>query len=119
MVNKINRQFHTIDAAGQAAGRLATRIALILRGKHKPEYQANADLGDRVDVININQLKFSGAKLTQKVYKHFSGYPGGLRQKKVSEVFVKNPGAVLRHAVLGMLPKNKLRTGMIKRLKIV
>jgi large subunit ribosomal protein L13 len=118
-MEKINRQTYTIDASGKAIGRIATEAAILLRGKNKPEYEKRADSGGFVEVKNISQAKFTGLKLNQKTYKHFSGYPGGLRQKKVSEVFEKKPGEVLRHAVLGMLPKNKLRPEMIKRLKIV
>lgn len=118
-MEKIKRQTYTIDASGKAIGRIATQAAIFLRGKNKPEYEAREDAGAFVEVKNIGQAKFTGLKFTQKTYKHFSGYPGGLKQKKVSEVFAKNPGEVLRHAVMGMLPKNKLRPEMIKRLKIV
>ncbi|MFA6551435.1 MAG: 50S ribosomal protein L13 [Patescibacteria group bacterium] len=117
-MEKSNRQIYTIDASGKAIGRIATQAAILLRGKNKPEYEKREDTGGWVEIKNINQAKFTGLKLTQKTYKHFSGYPGGLKQKKVSEVFLKNPGDVLRRAVLGMLPKNKLRPEMIKRLRI-
>ena len=115
---KIERKSHTIDASGKAVGRLATEIAVLLRGKHKPEYQPNIDGGDIVEVSNIKQVKFTGDKLTQKIYYRYSGYPGGLKKTKMSDVFTKNPAEVLRRAVWNMLPKNKLKKEMIKRLKI-
>ncbi|OGF18346.1 50S ribosomal protein L13 [Candidatus Falkowbacteria bacterium RIFCSPLOWO2_12_FULL_45_10] len=119
MEHKSNQQPQTIDATDKAIGRIASQIAVLLRGKNKPEYQPHLDGGGGVAVINIAKAKFSGVKLKQAEYKRHSGYPGGLVRTKVSEVFAKNPGAVLRRAVWSMLPKNKLRRGMIKRLKIV
>lgn len=101
-----------------SVGRLGTRIATFLRGKNKPEYQPHLDLGDIVEVMNISQLKFTGQKLAQKQYHHFSGYIGGLKSKNMSDVFAKNPGEILRRAVRDMLPPTRLRTGMLKRLII-
>ena len=115
---KIERKLHKIDATGSAVGRLASRIALILRGKNKAEYQAHLDLGDIVEVSNIAKLKFTGKKLGQKQYHHFSGYLGGLKSKKMSEVYDKNPGDVLYRAVREMLPPTKLRIAQLKRLII-
>ncbi|HNW08991.1 MAG TPA: 50S ribosomal protein L13 [bacterium] len=115
---KIDRQVKQLDAAGQPLGRLATEIAILLRGKHKPTFQPHIDAGDIVEVINCAQIKFTGNKLASKEYIWHSNHPGGLKRKKVAEVFRDNPGEVLRRAVYGMLPKNKLREGMIKRLKI-
>lgn len=114
----MTRKSHKIDATDQATGRLATRIAIILRGKNKPEYRPNIDEGDIVEVINIRNLKFTGKKLEQKKYYKYSGYPGGLKEKKLSKLAKKNSAFVLRHAVREMLPANKLRTGMLKRLII-
>ena len=101
-----------------AVGRLATQVVNFLRGKNKAEFQPHLDLGDIVEVSNIDKLKFTGKKLDQKQYHHYSGYRGGLKSKSLSEVFAKNPGDVLRRAVLQMLPPIKLRTAMIKRLII-
>jgi len=117
-MKNIERKLHQLDAAGLAVGRLATKIAIILRGKNKPEYQAHLDLGDIVEVKNISQMKFTGKKLDQKQYHHFSGYLGGLKSKKMSEVYAKNPGDVLHRAVREMLPDTKLRVAMLKRLII-
>lgn len=114
----ILRKTKKFDAADQAVGRLATQIAFALRGKDQPEYQPHIDAGAIVEVTNINKLKFTGKKLEQKKYHHYSGYPGGLKTKVMGEVFAKDPGEVLRRAVREMLPANRLRTQMIKRLII-
>jgi len=119
MVVKIERKIHNFDATGKVAGRLATQMAQILMGKNKPDYKDYLDMGDIVVVENVGKMKFTGKKLEQKVYYHHSGYPGGLKVKKVKEVFAKNPEDVLKKAVWNMLPKNKLRTPRIKRLKFV
>ncbi|MFA6995506.1 MAG: 50S ribosomal protein L13 [Patescibacteria group bacterium] len=117
-MKNIERKLHKLDATGQAVGRLATKVVNLLRGKNKPEFQPHLDLGDIVEVLNIAKLKFTGKKLGQKQYHHYSGYRGGLKSKKMSEVYDKNPGEVLVRAVREMLPDTKLRTGMIKRLII-
>ena len=113
------RKTHTIDAEGQALGRLATKIAMILRGKTKSTFDPAKDEGDFVEVTNCDKVKLTGKKMEQKVYQHHTTHPGGLRTKKVKDVFNKDSGEVLKRAVWGMLPKNKLRDRMIKRLKIV
>ena len=115
---EIKRQKHTIDASGQAIGRVATQAVIFLRGKNKPEYQAHIDMGDFVTVENIVKAKFTGTKFENKEYHHYSGYPGGLKTVKLSRLFEKNPAEVLKKAVWNMLPKNKLRSEMIKRLTI-
>lgn len=115
---KPQRQTHQIDATDQAPGRLATEVAKLLRGKHKPTFEPHIDAGDVVQVANVAQMKFTGRKLDQKTYYHHTGYPGGLRETAMAEVFAKDPGEVLRRAVYNMLPKNKLRSGMMKRLII-
>ena len=117
-MKKIIRKTHTIDAQGKVLGRLASQIALLLRGKNKVDWQPNVDGGDIVRVKNVGQIKITGRKLGQKVYYHHSSYPGGLKKEKLSELFAKNPSEVLRRAVWNMLPKNKLRKEMIKRLRI-
>jgi len=117
-MKNIERKLHKLDATGLAVGRLATKVVGLLCGKTKPEFQAYLDLGDIVEVSNITKLKFSGKKLGQKQYHHYSGYQGGLKSKKMSEVYDKTPGDVLVRAVREMLPDTKLRTGMLKRLII-
>ncbi|MBU0637169.1 MAG: 50S ribosomal protein L13 [Patescibacteria group bacterium] len=115
---KINRKLHKLDATDQATGRLASKIALILRGKNKPEYQPNLDLGDIVEVVNIKQLKFTGKKLEQKMHIRYSGYQGGIKKTKISDLLKNNPGEILRHAVREMLPPTRLRNNIMKRLII-
>lgn len=117
-MKKINRQLHKIDASGKSAGRLATRIAILLRGKNKPEYEPNVDGGDIVEVSNIKKIKITGKKLEQKQYYKYSGYPGGLKTTKMSSLYKTNPGEILRRAVRDMLPPNKLRNSMMRRLII-
>jgi large subunit ribosomal protein L13 len=112
----IERKTKNIDATGRPLGRLASEIAMILRGKNKATFDPAKDEGDFVEVTNCSKIKFTGKKLEQKEYKWHTTHPGGLKTKKVKDVFSKNPGEVLRHAVFGMLPKNKLRDQMIKRL---
>jgi len=117
-MTQINRQRIEIDAEGAAVGRLATQIAMILMGKNKPTYTPHVDGGDFVNVANIKKVTFSGRKLVQKDYYHHTLYPGGLKRTPMKHVFERNPAEVLRRAVYGMLPKNKLREEMIKRLTI-
>lgn len=112
------RKINKIDATNQAIGRIATRVVYFLRGKNNPNFEYNQDKGGFVEVENIKKVKFTGKKLEQKKYYSYSGYPGGLKEKKIKEVLKQNPGEVLRKAVYKMLPKNKLRKDMIKRLKI-
>lgn len=115
----MQRENHTIDASNQSLGRLATQIATLLRGKHKPEYEHNKDTGDRVVVENIDHLKVTGNKALQKIYYSYSGYPGGLKETSLKDLAdKKGMGEVLKRAVWNMLPKNKLRNDMIKRLVI-
>ena len=113
------RQIKKIDATDRPLGRLASEVAMVLRGKDKPSFEPHIDAGDFVEVSNCAKIKFTGKKLEQKEYIWHTNHPGGLKRQKVKEVFAKDPGEVLRRAVLGMLPKNKLRDQMIKRLKIV
>lgn len=114
----MKRETHTIDASGKVLGRLATEIAVLLRGKNKPDFQFNKDMGDFVAVKNVNQIRFTGKKMEKKKYYRHSGFPGGLKEISLKKLFAKNPAEVLRVAVFGMLPKNKLRKEQIKRLKI-
>ena len=118
MPRQIIRKTHKIDAQGKAVGRLATEIALLLRGKNKPSFVPNQDEGDFVVVENASRMKFTGKKLEQKTFFRHSGYPGGGKFTKLSKLFESDSAKVLHLAVYGMLPKNKLRPLMIKRLKI-
>jgi len=114
-MSKIERQTHKIDATDKVLGRLASRIAILLRGKHKPNFKPNLDKGDNVVVENIDKIKITGKKWDNKLYYRHTGYPGGLRSKKMREF---SKPELLRKAVYNMLPKNKLRKGMMKRLVI-
>ncbi len=112
------RQTIIIDATNKTLGRLAVQVAVLLRGKNKPDFVAYKDMGDIVVVKNIDKMKFSGNKLENKNYFHFTGYLGNLRQATLKEVLIKKgPKEVLRKAVMGMLCKNRLRAQQIKRLK--
>lgn len=112
------RKTHTVDAADQRFGRLAVRVALLLRGKQKPGFAPHVDAGDFVSVKNVRHMRFSGKKLAQKSYYRHSGYLGSLRETKLGKLFASDPKEVLRKAVWGMLPKNKLRAKQIKRLTV-
>ncbi len=114
----MNRQLHKIDAAEQSVGRLATQIATILRGKNKPEFLPYLDNGDIVQVSNIKRLKFTGRKLEQKKYYHYSSYPGGIKETKMNDLAKSNPEEILKRAVRDMLPPVKFRKEMMKRLII-
>lgn len=113
------RNTYTIDATGRSLGRLAVEIATLLRGKHKRDFCPYRDEGDFVIVKNIAKIKITGKKLKKKIYYHHSGYPGGLKAIPMERIFEKNPGQLLKKAVFEMLPKNKLRRKIIKRLKII
>jgi large subunit ribosomal protein L13 len=112
-----NRWF-VVDAAGQVLGRLATRVARVLIGKDKPTFTPFLDCGDHVVVINADQIRLTGAKLDQKVYRHHSGYPGGLKEIPVRRMKQQRPEVIVREAILGMLPKNKLRAHRAKKLRV-
>lgn len=113
----IKRDNIKINAEGLVLGRLATQIARILMGKTKTTYLPYTDCGDFVTVSNVDKIKITGKKIEQKVFYHHTGYLGGLKSKSLKEMIIKNPAEVLRLAVFGMLPKNRLRARMIKRLK--
>ena len=114
----MERKLHKIDARGKIAGRLASEISLLLQGKNKVTYQSHLDCGDKVEVINVAQMKFSGKKLEQKIYYRHTGYPGGIRTTKLKDLMEHNPAEALRKILYNMLPKNKLRAKMLKRLTI-
>ncbi len=107
-----------VDAAGQTVGRLATQLASVLRGKHKPDFTPNQAGGDFVIVVNAEKVVFSGRKLDQKVYTRYTGYQGGLKTTTARVMLEKAPERVLEHAVWGMLPKNRLGRKLIRRLKV-
>ncbi len=115
---KAPRQHHELDATGQAVGRLASQIAKILTGKHRAAYTPHIDDGDFVTVVNASKLKFTGKKFVQKDYKRHSMHPGGLKVVSMAKVFEQDPGKVIEHAVMGMLPKNQHRPEVMKRLTI-
>ena len=115
---EINQAWYIVDAEGQTLGRLATEVAETLRGKKKPEYTPHVDTGDFVVVINAEKIRVTGAKLDQKIYYRHSGYPGGLRQRTLREELEKRPTEVIRKAVKGMLPRNRLARAQITKLKV-
>lgn len=116
--SEIKRQHHQIDASGQVLGRLASKVASLLMGKHKPIFSRNLDCGDFVIVTNAKKIKLTGKKLGQKLYYRHSGYPGGLKSISLEKLLETNPTRAIEFAVKGMLPKNKLRDRMMKRLKV-
>ncbi len=114
----IEREWIVLDASGQTLGRLATRIATMLRGKHKPLYAPNLDTGDFVVVVNSGKIAVTGNRLDDKLYRRHTGYPGGLKAITLRRMLEIHPERVIRFAVKGMLPKNKLGRQMLKKLKI-
>lgn len=114
----IERAWYVIDATDQPLGRLSSKIASILCGKHKPYYARNIDTGDYVIVINAEKVKVTGLKSIQKVYHSFSGYPSGLKDIPYSRMLEKNPTKIIEHAVRGMMPKTILGDAMFKKLKV-
>jgi large subunit ribosomal protein L13 len=115
---EIERDWYVVDAEGQTLGRLASRIAPILKGKHKPIYTPHLDCGDFVVIVNAEKVRVTGRKLDQKLYHRHSGYPGGLTSITLRDQLARHPERVLYAAVKGMLPKNKLGRRMIKKLKV-
>ena len=117
-MKSIERKIHLIDAADKTIGRLATDISTKLRGKNKSDFDPSKDMGDIVHINNIKAIIFTGKKLEQKKYFRYSGYPGGLKTKKMSEVFKNDPAQILKSAVYEMLPPVRFRVNMMKRLII-
>ena len=113
------KKWYLIDAEGQILGRIATRVADIIRGKNKPSFSPHQNLGDNVIVINAEKIKVTGTKLETKEYHHHSGYPGGLKTITLGRLLEKHPTEALKKAVWGMLPKNRLRSQIIKNLKLI
>jgi len=116
--SEIEQRWYVVDAEGQTLGRLATRIADTLRGKRKPEYTPHIDTGDFVVVVNAEKIAVTGKKLDEKLYYRHSGYPGGLRSRSLRDELDRRPTEVLRSAVKGMLPRNRLARRQITKLKI-
>jgi large subunit ribosomal protein L13 len=115
---EVDRRWYVVDAEGQTLGRLATRIAETLRGKHKAQYTPHVDTGDFVVVVNAEKIAVTGKKLDEKLYHRHSGYPGGLRTRTLREQLDRRPTEVLRKAVKGMLPRNRLSRAQLTKLKI-
>ena len=116
--SEIEREWHVIDATDQVLGRLATRVARLLMGKHKPTFSRNLDVGDYVVVINAGKVRVTGNKAKQKVYYRHSGYPGGLKSITYDKLMETNPTRVIEHAVKGMLPQTRLGAKMMKKLRV-
>ncbi len=116
--NEIESKWYIIDAANKPLGRVATEAAKLLRGKHKPTYTPNLDNGDHVIIINCNDMVLTGHKLDQKIYRHHSGYIGGMKETTAREMMAKSPEKMMMLAIKGMLPKNTLGRQMLKKVRI-
>ena len=114
----IKREWHLIDASDKILGRLATQIANLLMGKHKPMFSRHLDMSDYVVVINAEKIRFTGNKAQQKFYYRHSGYPGGFKSISLEKMMQTHPTRVIEHAVKGMLPNNRLRAQMMKKLRV-
>ena len=117
--NDIERKWYVVDAEGAVLGRLASEVAAILRGKHKATFTPNMDMGDYVIVVNADKVRLTGNKEYQKEYKRYSGYAGGLKITSYKDMMDKHPERIVEHAVVGMLPHNKLGRQMAKKLRVV
>jgi large subunit ribosomal protein L13 len=115
----VNKEWVLVDAEGQALGRLASKVAKLLRGKHKPNFTPHVDCGDNVIIINAEKITLSGNKWTEKSYIRHTGYPGGQRSLTATELYGKNPARVVEKSVKGMLPKNKLGADLFRNLTVV
>jgi large subunit ribosomal protein L13 len=115
---EVAREWYVVDAEGQTLGRLATRIADTLRGKDKPQYTPHTDTGDFVVVVNAEKIRVTGKKLDEKLYRRHSGYPGGLKERTLREQLQRRPTEVIRKAVKGMLPRNRLARTQLGKLKV-
>jgi len=115
---EVKRKWYVVDAAGKPLGRLASEVAKILRGKNKPNYTPHVDTGDYVIVINAEKVELTGKKLDQKFYRHYSGYPGGMKEIKYRHFLATRPEKAVELAVKGMLPKNSLGRAMFRKLKV-
>lgn len=115
---EIERKWYVVDAEDEVLGRLASRVAMVLRGKMKPQFTPHVDTGDFVVIVNAEKVKVTGAKRTDKMYYRHTGYPGGIRGQSFERLISTYPERVIYHAVRGMLPKNKLGRKLIKKLKV-
>jgi len=115
---EVSRKWYVIDAQGKPLGRVATQVAMILRGKHKATYTPNVDCGDFVIVINCNKVRLTGKKLEQKYYRHHTGYIGGLKEVQYKKIMQEKPEFAVYKAVKGMLPKNSLGEAMLTKLRV-
>lgn len=116
--SEIQKKWFVVDADGKTLGRLCTHVAAILRGKNKPTFTPHADMGDNVIVINAGKVRLTGRKASQKKYYRHSGYPGGIKETKFSDMIQDKPERVIEHAVKGMLPHNRLGRAIMKHLKV-
>ncbi len=116
--SEIERGWWLVDASDQTLGRLATRIATLLEGKHKPTYSPHIDVGDHVVVVNAGRIRVTGNKLAQKRYYRHSNYPGGLKEESLETLLARKPELVIERAVKGMLPRNRIGRAMLKKLKV-
>ena len=114
----VNKEWVLVDADGQTLGRLASKVAMLIRGKYKPNYTPHVDCGDNVVIINAEKINLTGKKWTDKSYIRHTGYPGGQRSLTATEVFDKNPSKLIEKAVKGMLPKNKLGSALYRNLYV-
>ena len=115
---EIDKGWHVIDATGQTLGRLASRVAGLLMGKHKPTYSSHLDMGDFVVVVNAEKIKVTGKKLTDKIYYRHTGYMGGIKETVLKDLLARRPGRVMGLAVRGMLPRNRLSRALLRHLKV-
>jgi len=115
---EIKRKWYVVDAEGKTLGRLATQVAIVLRGKHKPIFTPHVDTGDHVIVVNAEKIHLTGDKVRQKTYYRHSGYPGGLKSETVKDVLARKPSAIVERAIKGMLPKNPLGKQMARKLNV-
>lgn len=116
--NDVARSWYVVDANDKVLGRLASKVATVLRGKHKSVFTPHVDTGDFVIVVNAEKIHLTGSKLDKKLYYRHSGYPGGLKSKNAAEILEKKPEEIIKHAVKGMLPKNRLGRQQFKKLKV-
>jgi large subunit ribosomal protein L13 len=114
----VKETWHLVDADGKTLGRLAARVAAILRGKHRPTFTPNVDMGDHVVIVNAEKIQLTGGKMETKLYRHHTGYPGGLKTVTAKHLFRKDPTQLLTRAIEGMLPKNSLGNHMAKKLRV-
>jgi large subunit ribosomal protein L13 len=115
---ELEHQWYVVNAEGKVLGRLASELAKILRGKHKPAYTPHVDTGDFVVVVNAGKVSLTGKKMKDKIYYHHTGYPGGIKEMSAEKLLAKKPAEMIRMAVRGMLPKNSLGRQMLRKLKV-